>query len=77
MDKKSADFAIIVVDVQSDFAAGQKPILARIVALLLFARAEGIDVLHVHSNRLKDKSNWPACYVIKDQAPRLMLGRLG
>ena len=44
-------YAIVVVDVQSDFAAGQKTILARIVALLLFARAEGIDVLHVHSNR--------------------------
>ena len=47
----TADFAIVVVDVQSDFAAGQKTILARIVELLLFARAEGIDVLHVHSNR--------------------------
>ena len=47
MDKKSADFAIIVVDVQSDFAAGQKTILARIAELLLFERAEGIELFEL------------------------------
>eukprot|EP00929_Paragymnodinium_shiwhaense_P081590 TRINITY_DN42739_c0_g1_i1.p1 TRINITY_DN42739_c0_g1~~TRINITY_DN42739_c0_g1_i1.p1 ORF type:complete len:210 (-),score=39.18 TRINITY_DN42739_c0_g1_i1:270-899(-) len=67
-----ADFAVVVVDTQRDFAAKETATLARISALMTFAREQGLTVVHVRNKRFADGRNWPSCYKSRGRMPRCM-----
>ncbi len=67
-------YALVLVDLQNDFwseaAAATAPDLPhRVAALLAFARAEGLTVVHVRARFRPDGRDWMARYRLRNWIP--------
>jgi nicotinamidase-related amidase len=67
-------YALVLVDLQRDFwsvetAATTPDLPERVAALLAFARAEGLTVVHVRARFRPDGSDWMARYRLRDWIP--------